>query len=70
MEMIYVESGNLQAVGYDVEQQILYVEFKHGDTYQYFGVDGSIYEGLLNAGSKGTYLNQMVKKAGYQYSKL
>lgn len=70
MEMIYVESSNLRAVGYDETQQILYVEFKHGGTYRYLGVDKSIYDGLLRADSKGTYLDQMVKKAGYGYEKI
>ena len=42
VEMVYVESSNLQAIGYDEIQQILYIEFKKSGTYQYFGVDKSI----------------------------
>jgi len=33
-----VESSNLASVGYDVENEILEVEFKHGRVYQYFDV--------------------------------
>lgn len=70
MEMTYVESSNLKSVGYDDTQQILYIEFKKSGTYQYFGVDKSVYEGLLFADSKGKYFDQMIKKAGYSYSKV
>lgn len=69
MEMIYVESSNLLAVGFDENQNRLIIEFKKSGTYQYFGVDKSVFNGLLNANSKGTYFDQYIKKAGYQYSK-
>ncbi|RLA84132.1 MAG: KTSC domain-containing protein [Epsilonproteobacteria bacterium] len=69
MEMIYVESSNLQAVGFDESQNVLFVEFKHGGTYQYFGVDKSIFDGMLMADSKGKYFDQYVKRAGYSYAK-
>ncbi len=69
-EMIYVESSNLQAVGFDENQNILIVEFKHGGTYHYYDIDKTIFDELLVADSKGTYLNEYVKKAGYSYSKV
>jgi hypothetical protein len=46
------------------------VEFLSGAVYQYFGVPESVYEGLLNAPSKGRYLDQFVKKAGYSYARI
>jgi hypothetical protein len=70
MEMVYVESSNLQAVGFDENQNSLFVEFKKSGTYQYFGVDKSIYEGILIADSKGKYFIEHVKNAGYSYSKV
>ena len=70
IEMIHVESSNLKAVGYDETHQILYIEFKKSGTYQYLGVDRNIYDGLLCADSKGKFFNQMIKKAGYHYSKV
>ena len=70
IEMINVQSSNLEAVGYDDKHNILVVEFKHGGTYQYISVDKSIYENLLLADSKGKFFDQYVKKAGYQYSKV
>ena len=70
IDMINVESSNLQAVGYDDNHNILVVEFKYGATYKYLSVDKSIFEALLMADSKGKYFDQYVKEAGYQYSKL
>lgn len=70
VEMVYVESSNLQAIGYDEIQQILYIEFKKSGTYQYFGVDKSIYDGFFNADSKGKYFDQTIKKARYSYAKI
>ena len=70
VEMIYVESSNLQAVGFDESQNSLFVEFKKSGTYQYFNVDKSIFDGMLIADSKGKYFDQYVKKAGYNYSRV
>ena len=70
MEMINVESSNLQAVGYDETKRILYIEFKHSGTYKYFDVDISIYDGFFNADSIGKYFDKNIKKADYDYSKL
>lgn len=70
MEMINVESTNLEAIGYDEGQNILHVQFKHGGTYQYFSVDKSIYDGFFNAESQGKYFDLNVKKAGYEFSKV
>ena len=70
VEMVYVESSNLQAIGYDEIQQILYIEFKKSGTYQYFGVDKSIYDGYFSAVSIGKYFGQMVKKARYRLTKV
>ncbi len=57
MTMTNVVSSNLQAVGYNETNQILYIEFKKSGTYQYIGVDRNIYEGLLNADSKGRFFD-------------
>lgn len=65
-----VESSNLASVGYDAAKQILEIEFKHGGIYQYYYVPSSIYEGLMNASSHGTYFDNKIKKAGYDYKKI
>lgn len=70
MERVPVQSSNLSSVGYDAETLTLEIEFHHGTVYQYFGVPPEIYEGLINAGSKGTFFNQTIKKGGYPCSKV
>ena len=70
MQRTAVDSSNLAAVGYDIESAILEVEFQHGGVYQYFGVPLVVYQGLLNAPSKGTYLNEVVKRGGYRYRRI
>ena len=70
MNRIPVDSTNLASVGYEVETATLEIEFHRSGIYQYFGVSEDIYQALMNASSKGTFLNQNVKKAGYSYSKV
>jgi len=70
MEMEPVSSTDLAAVGYDPDTAILRVEFLKGGLYEYQGVPVDVHEGLMNAGSKGQYFNQFIKKGGYPYSKI
>jgi len=70
MERIPVQSTNLASVGYEIGTATMEVEFLNGSVYQYFGVSESVYDGLLNAPSKGSYFDQFVKKAGYTYAKI
>ncbi len=70
MERMPVQSSNLSSVGYDAETLTLEIEFHRSGIYQYFGVSPEIYEGLINASSKGTYFNQVIKKGGYPCTKV
>jgi hypothetical protein len=65
MERIPVQSSDLTSVGYDVDSQLLEVEFHSGAVYDYARVPASVHHGLMSAGSKGRYFNQFVRKAGY-----
>jgi hypothetical protein len=70
MERTPVQSSNLASVGYDSDSATLEIEFHHGGIYQYYGVPSDVHDGLMAAGSKGTYFDQTIKKAGYSYSKV
>lgn len=70
MERTPVQSSSVSSVGYDRESSTLEIEFLNGSVYQYFGVPESIFDGLMNAPSKGTFLDQFVKKAGYSYARI
>lgn len=70
MERVPVQSSNLATVGYDANNSTLEIEFNHGGIYQYSNVPPHIHDGLMSAGSKGTYFDQNIKKAGYPYNKV
>lgn len=61
MERKSVESSNLASIGYDAENEILEVEFKHGGVYQYFDVPENVYEELMNADSHGIYFSANIR---------
>lgn len=69
MERQNVSSSNLDSIGYDSENKVLEVEFKHGGVYQYFGVPESVYDELMNASSHGVYFSANIRN-DYEYSKL
>ena len=70
MERIPVESSNLASVRYDPKSAVLDIEFKIGGIYEYSGVHKSVYDGLMNAVSKGKYFHQHIKNSVYPYSKI
>ncbi|MCX0399576.1 KTSC domain-containing protein [Clostridium perfringens] len=68
MNMIPVSSSNLVAVGYDSSTATLRVAF-HSGVYDYYNVPQNIFEGLLNASSKGKYHHAFIKNS-YRYSQV
>ena len=66
MQMTPVISSNVIAVGY--ENNNLYVDYK-GGRYIYLNVPKIEFENLLNAESKGKYMNKHIK-GYYSYSKI
>ena len=67
-EMIYVDSSNIEAIGYDDEGQELHVRFLTGTSYIYHGVPRQKFDDLMQAPSKGSFLNREVKGV-YKYAK-
>ena len=69
-DMHYVDSSNIEAIGYEADSQELHVRFlKSGETYVYYNVEEWLFQEFLQAGSKGVYFNLNVKN-NYSYSKL
>lgn len=64
-----VESSNVAGVCYDGKTQTLYVAFKSGSRYFYQAVPEPVYTALLNAPSKGRYLNHQII-GRYQYGSI
>ena len=67
-EMHPVASSNVQAVGYDAENQTVYVQFLNGSVYAYKGVPEHEFENLKTAPSVGSYLNRYYKNV-YPYER-
>jgi hypothetical protein len=58
---VAVRSSNLRAVRYEPDQRRLFVEFVSGQVYGYLDVPSTVYDALLRAGSKGSYLARWIK---------
>lgn len=86
MRMIPVSSSNVSRIGYAFDSRrracdgTLYVQFKrngdpNGPLYAYDDVPYTVYVGMLAAnsnegGSVGKFLNEHVKKVGYEYRRV
>lgn len=69
IEMKQVSSSNIAAIGYDAENEIVYVQFLNSTEYTYKGVPQHEFDGLLNAPSVGSYLNRNYKNI-YPYERI
>lgn len=58
-----VESSNLEAIAYDLENKLLGVQFKggKGSFYLYLGVPNNKYQQLESSDSVGTFFNAQIK---------
>lgn len=61
IEMIPVTSSNIEAVGYNILTETLYVQFKGGKVYSYEKVPQTVYLSLMSTDSVGKYFNQFIK---------
>jgi len=68
VDMNYVDSSNIEAIGYDSDAQELHVQFLSGITYVYYNVPENVYEEIMDASSKGSYFNRVIKGV-YEYAK-
>lgn len=67
-DMQPVSSSSIAAVGYDADNQAVYVQFLNGSTYLYKGVPEHEFENLRTAPSVGSYLNRNYKNV-YPYER-
>ena len=61
IKMNPVESSNIEGIGYDNKNKHLWVAFKGNKVYRYDLVPRKTFEELMNAESKGRYLNLISK---------
>lgn len=69
MEIKFWNSSTVLSTEYDVEKEILRVEFKNGTIYEYYKFPKDKWDILTEAESIGKYLNTCVKGA-YDYKKV
>lgn len=69
MERTSIKSSDLVSVGYDADKEELEVEFRGGKVYRYYEIPQDLYDGFMDASSKGKYFHRKVKKANYRYTK-
>ena len=69
MDRNQVASSNIRSIGYDMQSQTLEVEFLSGWVYQYYGVPEFLHQEIMQASTKGQFLNQYIKNA-YPYSRI
>lgn len=62
MNMIKVDSSNIDSIGYDENRAILEIQFISGAAYEYFDVPSFVFEELMSAESKGSYANRNIYK--------
>lgn len=68
-EMTPVSSSNIDSIGYDEQNQGVYVRFLNGSLYVYKGVPAHEYQNLIEAPSQGSYLNRNFKNV-YPYERI
>ena len=59
----------VRSVGYDSQTQTLEVEFLSGWVYQYYGVPAHVRDRMMEAPSKGRFLNMHIRDS-YPYSRV
>lgn len=61
VEMQFVQSNTVEAIGYDAQSSELVIQFKSSPSpYIYQGVPEHVYEGLMASSTKGGFLHREV----------
>jgi len=69
VDMQFISSSNVEQIGYDDQYSELHVKFLSSPfTYVYHSVPRSVYDDLMAAPSKGSFLAQNVYK-NYSFDK-
>lgn len=62
INMLSVQSSNLDAVGYDEPTKALHIRFKNGAVWEYTEVPAEEYQALMSADSIGSHYAKYIKK--------
>lgn len=64
---VHVDSSQVTAVGYDIHNKKLEIEFKTGSVYVYENVEPEIHGAMMTAESLGKYFGQVIKADPVKY---
>lgn len=70
IQMLPVESSNVDKIGYDEEKRELHVLFKSGGYYVYEAVAKDVHSGAMAADSVGGYIHKTLVKGKYKFRKV
>jgi len=69
-DMIYVDSSNMEQIGYDANTRELHIYFTDGSKYIYDNVSQDLFDRFVSAPSKGSFFNREIRTAGFSFRKL
>jgi hypothetical protein len=69
-DMIYIDSSNVDQIGFDDYEGEAHVIFKGGRHYVYSGVTTEVWEAFRSSESKGRFVNTEFKAKGYDCREL
>ena len=69
MDRASVGSSNISEIGYESSSETLEVMFSNGSVYQYYNVGQALFDQMMQAPSKGQFLNVYIRNA-YPYSRV
>ncbi len=61
MVRVAVKSSSVASAGYSAEGSTLELEYRNGSVYQYFAVPKNVFESLLAAESKGSFVSERIR---------
>lgn len=59
--MHFVDSSNVEAIGFAADTQEIYIRFLSGRTYAYGGANEALFSELQAAPSIGSFVNRVLK---------
>ncbi len=68
--MVPSNSKAISSFGYDATAQKLYVKFRKGGLYVYFGVPANVYQALTVAESRGRFVLRFIVNGRYRYERI
>ena len=60
-ETFVPRSSNLAQVEYDTEERLMSITFQDGRQYEYSGVPVTVFQGIQNASSAGSYFWRQIR---------